>query len=172
MKYQRKTPRMRFTVSCECGWRDQAHAQRIIALRIRAHRNDAHQARGEERKGMDPDACYQDLMTLLRGKYEQESWDTTDEMLAAELFTALDDWLARGGFLPSAWEKSKVRHWQEVLASTNARAADLALDAARRAVEATFTGWCKDYMNCTDYEHACGNRREIIAAIDALKEKP
>jgi hypothetical protein len=46
------------------------------------------------------------------------------------------------------------------------------LDAAREAVAATFIGWCKDYMNCTDYEHVCGKRREIIAAIDALKEKP
>ena len=45
------------------------------------------------------------------------------------------------------------------------------LDAAREAVAATFIGWCKDYMNCTDYEHVCGKRREIIAAIDALKEK-
>ena len=45
-----------------------------------------------------------------------------------------------------------------------------ALDAAREAVAATFIGWCKDYMNCTDYEHVCGKRREIIAAIDALKE--
>ena len=44
-----------------------------------------------------------------------------------------------------------------------------ALDAAREAVAATFIGWCKDYMNCTDYEHVCGKRREIIAAIDALR---
>ena len=45
-----------------------------------------------------------------------------------------------------------------------------ALDAAREAVAATFIAWCKDYMNCTDYEHVCGERRNTLAAIDALRK--
>ena len=45
------------------------------------------------------------------------------------------------------------------------------VDAAEAAVAATFTGWCEDYWACTDYEHICGDRRNAVAAIRALKEK-
>lgn len=46
------------------------------------------------------------------------------------------------------------------------------IDAAREAVAASWTGWCPDPTTCTDYEHVCGERRNVLAAIDALKEKP
>jgi hypothetical protein len=64
------------------------------------------------------------------------------------------------------------RVWKQPLLVVSRRAGwNDALIAAREAVAATFIGWCKDYMNCTDYEHVCGERREIIAAIDALREE-
>ena len=46
-----------------------------------------------------------------------------------------------------------------------------ALDAAREAVAASWKGWCDDPTTCTDYEHVCGERRNTLAAIDALKEQ-
>ena len=66
---------------------------------------------------------------------------------------------------------AEVRAWSELSRDNFDHGFAAGLDAAREAVEATFIGWCKDYMNCTDYEHVCGKRREIITAIDGLREK-
>lgn len=47
---------------------------------------------------MDPDAALYSLrLAIASGEYEP----------AADYAEALDEWLSNGGFLPSAWERSK-----------------------------------------------------------------
>lgn len=56
---------------------------------------------------MDPNATLETLRQLCA---DVENGITTDpEQLVGEFFdavTALDEWLARGGFLPSDWERA------------------------------------------------------------------
>lgn len=51
---------------------------------------------------MDPDETLRQLRDLF-GEHDKDP--TLSELRdAMDLFESLDDWLSRGGFLPSAWE--------------------------------------------------------------------
>lgn len=102
---------------------------------------------------MDPDACYAELKQVL-------PQDTRE----AELFTALDEWLSKGGFLPKEWEKAKVAHWQGVLVSTNAKAASAALDAAREGLEALLHD---DPCEC---DRCCAIRQATVVIFSLRKD--
>lgn len=51
---------------------------------------------------MDPDTALEFLRIAVR-KLSEETADWVDVKLLVEQFEALDDWLTRGGHLPSAW---------------------------------------------------------------------
>jgi hypothetical protein len=50
---------------------------------------------------MDPNAALDQLRELLTGN----DGSIDDYERAAEVFDGLDEWLSKGGFLPSAWER-------------------------------------------------------------------
>jgi hypothetical protein len=52
---------------------------------------------------MDPNTCLTELRALLAANVDREfvSDDATARII--ELTMALDEWITRGGFLPSAW---------------------------------------------------------------------
>lgn len=45
---------------------------------------------------MDPDQALKDLREMIRD---------TEDLDLIEQFEALDDWLAKGGFLPADWQR-------------------------------------------------------------------
>jgi len=52
---------------------------------------------------MDPDKVLEEIRSLCQEAYEtSENSESTACMLAAA-FTALDEWLVQGGFLPKGW---------------------------------------------------------------------
>ncbi len=53
---------------------------------------------------MDPNACLEEIRTLA-GRLADGRGDEHDAMRLAELVDGLDGWLARGGFLPTAWAR-------------------------------------------------------------------
>lgn len=59
---------------------------------------------------MDPDANLKEqrllAQTILHGD-DADSIDTGDAVRLAELVQALDEWLVKGGFLPTAWQHKK-----------------------------------------------------------------
>jgi hypothetical protein len=77
---------------------------------------------------MDPNELLAFLRELVKPVYEngrtKDGVNATDfEDDFATLFTNLDDWLTRGGFLPDAWKNTiGHEHWQAVLSSANKRA--------------------------------------------------
>ncbi len=56
---------------------------------------------------MDPDEALRELRRLIEdsfGAYDKEdAWESLDE--ARHQFKALDEWLSKGGFLPSDWRR-------------------------------------------------------------------
>lgn len=54
---------------------------------------------------MDPDACLRELLELavVLQRYEDD-----DARRLAELATALDEWLAKGGFPPDRWRAART----------------------------------------------------------------
>ena len=58
---------------------------------------------------MDPNANLRELRELtaqfLKDWDEERTPDTLDVYRMAELVEALDEWITRGGFLPSDWRK-------------------------------------------------------------------
>lgn len=61
---------------------------------------------------MDPNATLRDLRDLVREESLDGDWaaETAAERCAqyAELLTALDEWLSKGGFLPAAWVRPEA----------------------------------------------------------------
>jgi len=61
---------------------------------------------------MDPNETLSKLRALLGGDYTRDTTGVTfDDLLgfvceAEELFQALDEWLSKGGFLPTDWAPS------------------------------------------------------------------
>ena len=55
---------------------------------------------------MDPNTALNELRTLLGQAIEGDTMDPSDVTRAAELFEGLDNWITRGGFLPSDWDNS------------------------------------------------------------------
>lgn len=51
---------------------------------------------------MDPDRTLERLRSLAR---RIDDLDQGDAIEAVEAFAALDDWIRRGGTLPSAWQR-------------------------------------------------------------------
>lgn len=60
---------------------------------------------------MDPDATLREIREAIqRGDAARNNEDAADEYgHAAELFTALDKWMGRGGFAPSDWQRGTRR---------------------------------------------------------------
>lgn len=58
---------------------------------------------------MDPNANLERLRELVERSLDRDSvgLSTRDVFEAFELFTALDEWLSSGGFLPSEWKSTK-----------------------------------------------------------------
>ena len=55
---------------------------------------------------MDPDAALDQLRALAARVQADQRLSHSDVVAAAEAFSALDNWLREGGFLPSAWHLS------------------------------------------------------------------
>ena len=53
---------------------------------------------------MDPNANLKEQRQIA-GRFEKSLAEPGDGERLAELVDALDDWLSRGGFLPTAWER-------------------------------------------------------------------
>jgi len=57
---------------------------------------------------MDPNQVLADLMELTaRVDSETEPLTSDDAEQMAEKFIALNDWMRKGGFLPTAWAKNR-----------------------------------------------------------------
>jgi len=52
---------------------------------------------------MDPNANLREQLSLARYILAEKSDNTIGAVRLAELVEALDDWIARGGFLPERW---------------------------------------------------------------------
>jgi hypothetical protein len=55
---------------------------------------------------MDPDACLEEIRKLLKTWHEMSDADEPfgDHLdMLCERVEALDDWLSKGGFMPTAW---------------------------------------------------------------------
>lgn len=54
---------------------------------------------------MDPNECLAELRDYIQSEKtlseNGDAWEYVDEII--DRFEALDDWLSKGGFLPSAW---------------------------------------------------------------------
>lgn len=62
---------------------------------------------------MDPDATLANIRALVKRRIDEadtlendEVYDLSNEL--AEAVLALDEWLIRGGFLPTAWQKGQA----------------------------------------------------------------
>lgn len=53
---------------------------------------------------MDPDTNLAEIRKLLSEHYRE---GTTDYGRLADLVDSLDNWMAKGGFMPSSWEKNR-----------------------------------------------------------------
>lgn len=57
---------------------------------------------------MDPSANLAEMRRIVARVNEGDSTDhSADLVRLAELFDALDNWIAGGGFLPTAWAKGR-----------------------------------------------------------------
>jgi hypothetical protein len=59
---------------------------------------------------MDPNECLRELIWLCKSIQDDEHpWfskdDTTERV--ADLVVSLDEWIAKGGFLPERWQKKE-----------------------------------------------------------------
>jgi len=54
---------------------------------------------------MDPNANLEELRRLVRRQLYDNDLTPAEVTRLAELVEALDEWIAKGGFLPSAWAK-------------------------------------------------------------------
>jgi len=54
---------------------------------------------------MDPDATLAEIRALIKAAPLDECWDRL-----AELIESLDEWISRGGFLPSDWDQKQWRN--------------------------------------------------------------
>lgn len=56
---------------------------------------------------MDPNANLEELRRLVRRKLYDNNLTPDEDVRLAELVEALDQWIAGGGFLPTAWAKGQ-----------------------------------------------------------------
>lgn len=56
---------------------------------------------------MDPNEALRVLRAMVEAVMTGDGCASVDEL--AEQFDALDEWIARGGFLPAAWSPAAVR---------------------------------------------------------------
>ena len=56
---------------------------------------------------MDPNACLTELRALVAQQLKDEPLSEDDCNRMAELVDALDGWLSKLGFLPTAWAKGR-----------------------------------------------------------------
>ena len=56
---------------------------------------------------MDPNANLAEQRQIA-GRFERDESEPDDGERLAELVDALDDWLSRGGFLPTQWQRKVV----------------------------------------------------------------
>lgn len=66
-----------------------------------------HYAREWLDRSMDPNACLEELRALVAQQLKDEPLDEDQTNRLAELFDGLDEWLAKSGFLPDAWEHAQ-----------------------------------------------------------------
>lgn len=78
---------------------------------------------------MDPNAALEAIRNIITQHYGGIA-RTSDYEELADLIAGLDNWMSVGGFMPSPWQESRPQHWQEVLASTNAKAYEAGLKAS------------------------------------------
>ena len=69
-----------------------------------------HPILAERIRTMDPDVCLQEALDIARDILVNPEWDADgcsheNVETLAERIVSLNDWIQRGGFLPSAWSK-------------------------------------------------------------------
>lgn len=55
---------------------------------------------------MDPNTALQEIRDILNQAINGETIDPDDVSRAAELFSGLDMWIGKGGFLPADWDNN------------------------------------------------------------------
>jgi len=80
---------------------------------------------------MDPNEALETIRNIVTQHYGGIARISDYEEMA-DLIAGLDNWLSTGGFMPAPWQESRPGHWQEVLASTNAKAYEDGLKAGNQ----------------------------------------
>lgn len=55
---------------------------------------------------MDPNASLEKIRSLIAHVRENGHFDGYEDEILMDLVTGLDEWLTKGGFLPTEWERS------------------------------------------------------------------
>ena len=101
---------------------------------------------------MDPDACLEELRELVAAILSHDGvaypQDAADRL--RELWAALDEWLERGGFLPTGWAKT----------GTGAAQYNPTVDVIVRGMVYLRS------RHCTDLPYALGRVAQAIESLD------